>query len=399
MSVPQPALPDLTIWDSIRERANAALENLVKAIEAEIAKDQTLADLLKTGAGGLAIEARARQWMVRAYACCLECWRTAQEQETQRFRDAVCVYCLSPFFSKEILRLLRIAAGVSQTTIRDIEKHGRGAIYGKSEGSRLGVASNVFLKMMPSWVIDLPPIVKPSLTDHPHLPVVSKAPPPPREVGGIGCTPPARKAVEVPTSFPAEFPSALALKARLTIAEVVRQYPDRSKLEQSCKELVARLTELFCVGVRSGVIEPHAAPDALNTIVHQLLVANCHDGAKRVEIETKVVNSDEWHTMLKRLLDCELEPEPPSEKDSNSTKIPSSTRERVGSFIKKMRQHGYEITRKDIWQVAGYDDATEFERFQREDPRTTSGSRTKFDRILNLTPEEFIQRLSKLASK
>jgi hypothetical protein len=42
------ALPDLTIWDSIRERADARLKNLVKTLEAEIAKDQTLADLIKT---------------------------------------------------------------------------------------------------------------------------------------------------------------------------------------------------------------------------------------------------------------------------------------------------------------------------------------------------------------
>jgi hypothetical protein len=50
--LPLPAnsgVPDLIIWDSIRDCATAELAKLVSTIESEIASDKTLADLQKTG--------------------------------------------------------------------------------------------------------------------------------------------------------------------------------------------------------------------------------------------------------------------------------------------------------------------------------------------------------------
>src|SRR6476646_4574162 len=98
MSVPMSALPDLTIWDSIRDCANGSLRNLVQTIQGEISRDLTLVELSKTASARMAIESRARTWMLRAYACCLSCWRTQQlKEETPQFRDAVYYYGLSPF--------------------------------------------------------------------------------------------------------------------------------------------------------------------------------------------------------------------------------------------------------------------------------------------------------------
>lgn len=68
----------------------------------------------------------------------------------------------------------------------------------------------------------------------------------------------------------------------------------------------------------------------------------------------------------------------------------------VEAFIQRvLKETGRRIKRKDIWRVAGYRDATEFERFQRG-KGATAGSTTKFTRLLQLTPTEFLARLSRL---
>jgi hypothetical protein len=56
---------------------------------------------------------------------------------------------------------------------------------------------------------------------------------------------------------------------------------------------------------------------------------------------------------------------------------------------------GRKISRKNIWTVASYKDSTEFERFQRADPRTTRSATTAFNRVLSMTPKDFIEMLDK----
>jgi hypothetical protein len=60
---------------------------------------------------------------------------------------------------------------------------------------------------------------------------------------------------------------------------------------------------------------------------------------------------------------------------------------------------GRKITRKDIWTAAGYQNPTEFERFQRDSERTTSAARASFERVLSLTPKEFVALLDKLQKR
>jgi hypothetical protein len=45
--------------------------------------------------------------------------------------------------------------------------------------------------------------------------------------------------------------------------------------------------------------------------------------------------------------------------------------------------------------VAGYKNATEFERFQRGAPRKTKSAVETFNRVLNMKPEDFIGLLDK----
>lgn len=47
---------------------------------------------------------------------------------------------------------------------------------------------------------------------------------------------------------------------------------------------------------------------------------------------------------------------------------------------------GRRVTRKEFWRAAGYQSSTEFERWQRGDPRTTVAARTAFERTLRDRP-------------
>jgi len=67
---------------------------------------------------------------------------------------------------------------------------------------------------------------------------------------------------------------------------------------------------------------------------------------------------------------------------------------RVDEFINKMARAGHHISRTDIWTVAGHTDATQFQRWQREDPRSTDGDNSKFNRVLSYTEERFMKELN-----
>lgn len=68
----------------------------------------------------------------------------------------------------------------------------------------------------------------------------------------------------------------------------------------------------------------------------------------------------------------------------------------VNAFIQRVsKETRRRIRRKDIWRVAGYTEATEFQRFQRG-KKTTVGSTNKFKKLLQVTPKEFLARLSQL---
>jgi hypothetical protein len=398
MSAPNSGLPDLTIWDSIRDCATAALKNLVTAIELEISGDQTLADLRETGSVRVALEFRARSWMARAFACCLSCWETAQrKEETVEFRNAVSLYGLWPFFTQEVLTLLRLAAGVSQVTIDRLERGE--SLYPQRDQSAIHNASEVYTALMTTWPSALPAIKKHVVAEAlTPTAIVTKAPKPPQTLSGTGGrVSPKPRSIMLPVEFPPSFPTTLALKARVILADVVKEFPDRSKLEDLCKELVTRYTDLLCSGVRSGILNAHAAPDELADIVKYVLVTNCERDTERYDIQEDIINSDAWHAMLRALLDCESNLG--TEKREGVSTDESATRQRIDDFIQKLKDRGHSITRRDIWQVAGYNDPTEFERFQRDAPRTTPGSRSKFERILQLSPEAFLEKLDKLGRK
>ena len=58
----------------------------------------------------------------------------------------------------------------------------------------------------------------------------------------------------------------------------------------------------------------------------------------------------------------------------------------VNEYIKEvLRKTGKQLTRKDIWTKAGYKTRTEFERWERQDPkRSNKAAAERFTRLLNV---------------
>jgi hypothetical protein len=89
------------------------------------------------------------------------------------------------------------------------------------------------------------------------------------------------------------------------------------------------------------------------------------------------------------------EPQPATVVHTGNSKG-TDPRAQVDAFIERVFEvKGRRITRTDIWRVAGYTEATQFERFQRNRGASV-GSIAKFTNILKLEPAEFLERLDRL---
>lgn len=69
-------------------------------------------------------------------------------------------------------------------------------------------------------------------------------------------------------------------------------------------------------------------------------------------------------------------------------------REAVDAFIEKIeKETGRKITRDNVWQMAGYTDPTEGQRWQRNDKRTNKTADLNIKRVLSYTPDEVVSWL------
>jgi hypothetical protein len=61
--------------------------------------------------------------------------------------------------------------------------------------------------------------------------------------------------------------------------------------------------------------------------------------------------------------------------------------DRIDAYLKEIRgKTGQRLTRKDLWVMGGYSEATEFERWQRDDPKATAKAREFFEDLLTRRP-------------
>jgi hypothetical protein len=120
----------------------------------------------------------------------------------------------------------------------------------------------------------------------------------------------------------------------------------------------------------------------------------------QVEEKKKELRLKDPQTNISNIDDTVDEPSPERQGPTHEpAKAETATHQQVDHFIERvLSTKARHITRSDIWRVAGYTEATQFERFQRE-KNTSAGSVIKFGKILKLGPAEFLQRLDDLNSQ
>jgi hypothetical protein len=133
---------------------------------------------------------------------------------------------------------------------------------------------------------------------------------------------------------------------------------------------------------------------------HKLPEMTSNWGHLRSEIERKFRESQEWHDYEDELLAvAEKIAKRSTRKAKRSDDLSTTRRAMIESFIAKMAEQGHKISKKDIWTVANYEEATEFERFQRGSSRTTQAAVLNFTRVLSMKSEDFIKALQKHRSR
>lgn len=83
------------------------------------------------------------------------------------------------------------------------------------------------------------------------------------------------------------------------------------------------------------------------------------------------------------------------EQPNTGGKTPSERRLAIDAFLSNMRAAGLNVNRLDIVHAAGYNDRTDFQRYQRCAPNTTRTAVHNFNRVLRMTPEQFERALAR----
>jgi hypothetical protein len=246
---------------------------------------------------------------------------------------------------------------------------------------------------------------------------VTQAPRPPREVGGLGITHSSAKPTQIPPVLPMYFPKELKARTEVILAEAVRKFQYQTQTLELCKHVISEMTPLFCEAVTNGTMKASMTLEeglgGMRDLLRSLAVYNDdgpHTGwglsneAYRLQQEAR--RSDEWLRLAKAIVEAEergkcpvLEqnkPHAPAEaqrvKEPNSSTVNSAhdtavdRRTLIRAYIEEVRRKtGKRITKKDIWSKAGYRTRTEFERWERRDPRhPNKAADESFTRILDV---------------
>jgi hypothetical protein len=150
----------------------------------------------------------------------------------------------------------------------------------------------------------------------PKVPLVTQAPAPPKEMGGLGLAPYRPKPTEVP-DLPLYYPNDLKLQTQLILVEAVRKFLDRARTGELCEYVISELTPHFRAAVLLGTLRADQAlseSGGMGALLHSVLVYNdpgtpssgfssLSNEAYRLEREVK--KSDEWLRLAKAILEAE----------------------------------------------------------------------------------------------
>ena len=222
------------------------------------------------------------------------------------------------------------------------------------------------------------------------------------------------KPTELPANPPMYFPTDLWPQTNVILLKARRKFPVQTQALELCKLVTAQMTPLFCEAVRAGKMKAgavqHESGGGMEDLLRLLLIHNdpgprsglgLSDQAYRLGEEVR--KSDEWLRLGEAIVEAQgNRAETARPRTENKTQEKSTDRRGMvdGYIAQVLARTGKKISRRDIWLVAGYESATEFERFQRNDQRTTQSAVTNFQRVLDMKPDDFIRLLeTRKASK
>jgi len=130
----------------------------------------------------------------------------------------------------------------------------------------------------------------------------TKAPPPPRELGGRGWMPPGPKATRMPSGWPPDYPNDLKVQTTAIIVKALREFTDQSQTLELCKYVIRELTPHFCGAVRGKTLRADLALSAMTALRDSLLLSNCDDSSERFRLEQELDKSDEWQKFAEGLV-------------------------------------------------------------------------------------------------
>ena len=138
-------------------------------------------------------------------------------------------------------------------------------------------------------------------------PQVTKAPPPPRELGGGGWIPPTPKTLTRPPDFPTYYPIALKLQTELLLTEAYRKFGTRAETVDLCKYVISGLSPHLCATVRDKTLRADLALRAMDDLIRCQVYWNS-DKAERDGLLQGIKVSDEWLRFGQAIVSAGAEP-------------------------------------------------------------------------------------------
>ncbi len=227
--------------------------------------------------------------------------------------------------------------------------------------------------------------------------------------------------------YPEDFPQDAQLRVEVVRAKSERDFIkakqclgsrafDRSELEQLVKQYILSIFFAFAnealQAAYKGVWPTHRIQPAVEEfglrLIEEAELHKCHqdpnsyaflkDSQNRVErtgfsdfqseIWGEIERSERWVAFLGDVAAlAETNASDCSSTRADSEKVSNYRRAMVDAYIGEvLRRTGKRITRTLIWRTAAYKSRTEFERWQRCDPRATKTANERFTRILKEKP-------------
>ena len=102
----------------------------------------------------------------------------------------------------------------------------------------------------------------------------------------------------MPLDWPAYYPNDLIPQTEKVVAEAVKKFREQTQITELCEWVVSTLTPDFCAAVEGKTLRADLASYRMDNLLDCLLRYNCDDLETRYQLKKKVVNSDEWKTLV-----------------------------------------------------------------------------------------------------